>query len=106
MLRRSIGPPEREESEQNADDNREMWAIAKQILAAEWMSETESGPEDLEERRAWLKKLGKAKDAKGKRTTCYNVKGKGVTLYEVLGVPWRSEVVSTLVHIELRIVKS
>lgn len=68
--------------------------IGKQIIAAEWMSETDSGPEDAADRREWLQKLGKATNARGKRTTCYDVKGKGAGIFEVLPVTWRSELVS------------
>ncbi|KAG8912906.1 hypothetical protein FRC00_003507 [Tulasnella sp. 408] len=82
---------EDEEWAPTAAECRKLMKIGKQVIAAEWMSETESGPEDASDRREWLKKLGKTTNARGKRTTCYDVKGKGAGIFEVLPVTWRSE---------------
>lgn len=70
-------------AEQREGRNR-LARIGKQIIAAEWMSETESGPEELVERRQWLEDIGKARDERGRATTCYNVKKKGRAIYEVI----------------------
>lgn len=68
---------------------------ARMGLAAEWMSETESGPEAGPEREAWLKAIGKDKDQRGRPTKAYSKKGKGNIVYEVKPVKWRKPLVSS-----------
>ncbi|KAG8920351.1 hypothetical protein FRC01_000805 [Tulasnella sp. 417] len=84
--------PEEEARLAGLEERRQKLAqIGKQIIAAEWMSETESGPEDPVERKHWLEDIGKDQDQRGKPTVCYNTKGKGRAIYEVMPVTWRTE---------------
>lgn len=78
------------------ESRKKLLRVGKQIISAEWMSETESGPEDHEERKNWLEEIGKGQDERGRLTTRYSIKGKGRAVYEVRPVTWRSKYVSAL----------
>ncbi|KIO15493.1 hypothetical protein M407DRAFT_13271, partial [Tulasnella calospora MUT 4182] len=84
-------PQQESASADTQEGLKKLFRVGKQIIPAKWMSETDSGPEDPEERKRWLKDIGKARDERGRATTCYNVKGKGRAIYEVIPVTWRSK---------------
>lgn len=70
--------------------------VASGIILGQWMTDTESGPEDEKDRWRWLQRLRADRDRFGRTTKAHAIKGKGRAIFELLEVPWRRAEVSRI----------